>query len=644
MILCQEMTRHTHVAQLFVTKGSGCIEYCNPKAQKLWPHPAKKNCQQTVEEIIDRHSWANDEEKQEVICRYRELTPESEPFEVVCVCTGSHDNADSFHRMIFTPCSHPMTGEDAVTISEYDVSDLKRVEAKLVEELRTQELTFNSISHELRAPLNGIVGLTDCALQSNDVPAHLRKSLKVIKATGQRMAGLVDDLLDAVSTRQSKLVIRHEMCDLYEISQEVIDIMTPLVRRNVTVHNRVPRTLPRIEGDSRRISQILTNLLSNASKFTSKGSISVDAVHVGDSIQLCVIDTGLGIPSDKLESIFGAFQQVDERTTRQYGGTGLGLTLVKSLVEAHHGSVTVSSVFACEGSGTTFTVELPLVQSQEHTHADLRQPLSEGSASSHSSVSERKLSSGVGSEHLAMLRAEEEAAELEQLKASADAQARGLRAQVEELTRELRGREEALRTCQHKLTCAETALSQSKNDPDPHRPALQVGRDGLVVCEAPPLSGSPSLSGTARATGRRASDEPLLRRVSSGRGGASLWNLKAGPEPTGSKAEAAAGQLRPDASFSSPSGAVWSGLGARPHVPSLAPMSRTSSSSCASSGPLQEVLMQHMLEREELLERRLLLALHAQQPERAEMHALRRSLLADSILSSVAIQASRVPS
>jgi signal transduction histidine kinase len=130
-------------------------------------------------------------------------------------------------------------------------------------------------------------------------------------------------------------------------------------KRNVRLINDVSASFPFVKGDSGRIIQILHNLVGNSCKFTHSGSICVSAVHKGDEVEVSVSDSGIGIPDDKFESIFQAFEQVDMSTTRKYGGTGLGLNLVKQLVEAHDGRISVRSKL---GAGTTFFFTLKVRQ------------------------------------------------------------------------------------------------------------------------------------------------------------------------------------------------------------------------------------------------------------------------------------------
>jgi CheY-like chemotaxis protein len=158
------------------------------------------------------------------------------------------------------------------------------------------------------------------------------------------------------------------------VIEEVVELTQPILKRGVRITVDVPPTVPMIEGDSGRIMQVLHNLLGNASKFTAEGIIAVsvdvfveeltdanESMSEEDRTMVAVLisDTGIGIPKESLDTIFKPFEQVDMSTTRKYGGTGLGLALVKQLVEAHHGKVSVDSVM---NKGTTFTCTFPMVQ------------------------------------------------------------------------------------------------------------------------------------------------------------------------------------------------------------------------------------------------------------------------------------------
>ncbi|EKX47704.1 hypothetical protein GUITHDRAFT_56294, partial [Guillardia theta CCMP2712] len=202
---------------------------------------------------------------------------------------------------------------------------------------KAQEEFFAAVSHELRTPLNGIIGLSDSLLRmcetSNLNAQSFAKTLKVIMSSGNRLASLVNDILDAASLRKQTLVMRQEVVVLRDVTEHVLDILAPLVKKGVLLVNEIEPSFPTIVADSGRVSQVLTNLVSNAIKFTEKGSIKVRGRQTGpNEVTVEVHDTGIGIPEDKLETIWGAFKQVDMSTTRKFGGTGLGLALVRELV------------------------------------------------------------------------------------------------------------------------------------------------------------------------------------------------------------------------------------------------------------------------------------------------------------------------
>ncbi|KAL6761671.1 chlamyopsin-5 [Haematococcus lacustris] len=218
-----------------------------------------------------------------------------------------------------------------------------------------KERFMSGMSHELRTPLNGIIGLSDALVvgscgQINDAAL---KTITTIKTSGSRLLNLINDILDAASMRKmhGKLTIKHEKVNLCRIVDDVIELCGPLAKRGVQLVNDVPGNIPCVLGDNGRIIQIFHNLIGNSCKFTHTGFITISATHKVDEVEISVSDTGIGIPEDKFDQIFQAFEQVDMSTTRKYGGTGLGLNLVKQLVEAHNGTISVKSKL---GRGTTF--------------------------------------------------------------------------------------------------------------------------------------------------------------------------------------------------------------------------------------------------------------------------------------------------
>eukprot|EP00961_Rhodomonas_salina_P244928 3309882-Rhodomonas_salina.1 len=178
--------------------------------------------------------------------------------------------------------------------------------------------------------------------------------LKIIQSSGQQLASLVNDILDAAAIHAGALVLKNDVVQLNLLVGTVIDAVNPLAPRTVNMVNAVPEDLPVLQVDCARLQQILINLLGNAVKFTRTGEIRVSAEMQGkgDLVAISVKDTGRGIPEDKLKAIWQAFQQVEPAAQ----STGLGLTIVRSLIEAMGGMIEVESVVM---QGTKFTIVLP---------------------------------------------------------------------------------------------------------------------------------------------------------------------------------------------------------------------------------------------------------------------------------------------
>jgi GAF domain-containing protein/CheY-like chemotaxis protein len=227
-----------------------------------------------------------------------------------------------------------------------------------VDRLKTQFLA--NMSHELRTPLNSIIGFSRVILRGIDGPlTELQQAdLTAIHNSGQHLLGLINDILDLSKIEAGKMELTMEDVDLAEVTRGVMSTAIALVKdRPVELRQELPADLPLVRADSRRIRQVVLNLVSNAAKFTEKGHITVRAAVHPHEVQVSVLDTGIGIPADKLEHIFEEFTQVDASTTRKAGGTGLGLAITRHFVEMHGGRIWVDSEV---GAGSTFTFTLPL--------------------------------------------------------------------------------------------------------------------------------------------------------------------------------------------------------------------------------------------------------------------------------------------
>ena len=229
-----------------------------------------------------------------------------------------------------------------------------------VDRLKTQFLA--NMSHELRTPLNSIIGFSRVILRGIDGPiTELQQTdLTSIYNSGQHLLSLINNILDLSKIEAGKMELSIEPLDLRDIAKSVMSTAIALVKdKPVRLEQDVPDELPSVMADQTRVRQIMLNLVSNAAKFTEKGSITLRVKAYPKEVHIAVTDTGIGVATDKLQHIFEEFTQADASTTRRYGGTGLGLAITKKFVEMHKGRIWVESQV---GVGSTFTFTLPREQ------------------------------------------------------------------------------------------------------------------------------------------------------------------------------------------------------------------------------------------------------------------------------------------
>jgi len=239
-----------------------------------------------------------------------------------------------------------------------------------VEQLRQLDNMKNqflaNMSHELRTPLNSIIGFSRVILKGIDGPLTVEQEedLSSIYNNGHHLLMLINEILDMAKIDAGKMTLTFEPVNVTEIIDASLGTIRSLVNPNVELMSDIAPNLPMIEADPVRIRQIMINLLSNAAKFTTKGTIRITAVPENpDHILLTVSDTGIGIAPEDFDKLFVAFEQVDNSTTRTAGGTGLGLPITQWLVHMHHGKLWLESQV---GRGTTFFIRLPKKQPAEH--------------------------------------------------------------------------------------------------------------------------------------------------------------------------------------------------------------------------------------------------------------------------------------
>jgi signal transduction histidine kinase len=220
---------------------------------------------------------------------------------------------------------------------------------------------IQNVSHELRTPVTIVRGYVDLLENGElgDLDESQREAISIIRRRISMLAKLVDDF--TVVFEAETLPPRVDVIDVTELASGVIeDFKSTLKEANLTLAAEIPTDKLNVRGNRVHLNRVLDNLVGNAIKFTKAGGvITIRLCCENEQVVFQVIDTGLGIPKDKLDRIFERFYQVDGSTTRRYGGTGLGLALVKEIVQAHGGKVSVESEL---GKGSTFTVRLPMAE------------------------------------------------------------------------------------------------------------------------------------------------------------------------------------------------------------------------------------------------------------------------------------------
>ncbi|MCA1991115.1 MAG: PAS domain S-box protein, partial [Coleofasciculus sp. S288] len=216
------------------------------------------------------------------------------------------------------------------------------------------------LSHELRSPLNPILGWTKLLQTRQLNPTKVAEALATIERNAKLQTQLIDDLLDVTKILRGKLSLNTTSVNLSLVIEAAIDtVRTTAVAKSISLHPRLPN-IGQVSGDAARLQQIVWNLLSNAIKFTpNHGQVNITLEQIGNQAEITVTDTGKGINPDFLPHIFESFRQEDGSISRKYGGLGLGLAIVRQLVEAHGGTIKADS--PGEGLGATFTVRLPLL-------------------------------------------------------------------------------------------------------------------------------------------------------------------------------------------------------------------------------------------------------------------------------------------
>ncbi|MGB6299086.1 MAG: ATP-binding protein, partial [Rivularia sp. (in: cyanobacteria)] len=256
-----------------------------------------------------------------------------------------------------------------------DVSTRKLAEAKirfvemqnfrlLEESARLKSQILAVLSHELRTPLNAVIGFSDILLRlnKNHFTPQSHNIVETIIRNGKELLKLINNMLDFAKLEEGKLTINPQQFNIKELVRKITqELCIAANKKNIGLEVHINIQDVAVINDPIRLQQLLTNLISNAIQFTEEGTVSIELEELEpDKIIITIKDTGIGISEIDLEYIFQAFRQVNQTKTRTSQGTGLGLTIVKDLLDLMGGTITVESLL---GEGSTFCVELPRVVS-----------------------------------------------------------------------------------------------------------------------------------------------------------------------------------------------------------------------------------------------------------------------------------------
>lgn len=364
---------------IFLTDVEGQCTYTNPRFQSI--------CGLKLEDCLGE-GWLHSvhpEDRDSVMTDWLVWTQTNDEYSREFRC----QTADGVVRQIHVRAS-PMFSDQGKLMGHVgtleDITDRKQAEEARTEVIREQAARIEAeaanrmkdeflatLSHELRTPLHSVLGWARLLRTRSFDAATTARALETIERNAQAQAQLIEDILDVSRIIRGKLQLNLRPLNLTPVMEAAIDSLRPSAEaKSVQVDACLDRSLERVMGDPDRLQQIVWNLLSNAIKFTPEGGkIEVRSLGAGSYAQIQITDTGIGIKSEFLPYVFDRFRQADSTTTRSHGGLGLGLAIVRHLVELQHGRVDVKS--EGEGKGSTFTVEIPLQSTTQSKPSCLEQ-------------------------------------------------------------------------------------------------------------------------------------------------------------------------------------------------------------------------------------------------------------------------------
>jgi PAS domain S-box-containing protein len=371
---------------IFSADAEGRIRSVNNEAARLWEYEVKDLVGQHIDFLFSAPGFFEESRAQS---QYQETVTNVETEAISrhgrrFTCEVAFAQAEVDGSVIYT-----LAGRDITERREYED---RLVEAKEMAEVgnRAKSEFLANMSHEIRTPMNGVIGMTGLLLETELTPAQ-KELVDTIHTSGESLLTIINDILDFSKIEAGQYKLNKDPFDLRTCVEEALDLLAPKAREKRLdlinlMHENVPATLV---GDGQRLRQVLLNLAGNAVKFTNHGEVCVEinAQPISTSalsqprdlweISFAVRDTGIGIPHEKMDLLFKAFSQVDATSTRNYGGTGLGLVISKRLIELMGGSISVMSEV---GRGTTFlfTIRAPVATAAPREDSEMVNPKLQG--------------------------------------------------------------------------------------------------------------------------------------------------------------------------------------------------------------------------------------------------------------------------
>ncbi len=339
---------------IFIVDYSGVILYHNPAVYHILGYPIKSLIGDSF------YNYLSNENSEQFKIKFKECIkfPYSKNIEFKFRKSDGNYQYLEFNAINL----RNKEGIDGLILDCRDITQLKMDSEELLHAKQAKERFLANMSHEIRTPMNGIIGMVNL-LNETTLTTEQNKYITAIKSSADNLKVIINDILDLSAFESGKLTFEKIGFRVSDLIPQVVEMFLPQAKEKGINLNYtfIPGSEMVLLGDPVRVSQILINLISNAVKFTYDGEIQVNTkiekkINNIAYVQFDVKDTGIGIPEDKIDSIFDSFRQADESITRKFGGTGLGLSIVKQLIELQNGSI---SVVSKEKVGSTFSFTLP---------------------------------------------------------------------------------------------------------------------------------------------------------------------------------------------------------------------------------------------------------------------------------------------